>query len=84
MKKNFFIYVLTIILVLSTCGYSFDLTNTDENITSQDTEIVMDNYEQSSSVLKMSQNILSLSNQLASNPSSVNIEYINAMLRFIR
>ncbi len=55
MKKNFFIYVLTIILVLSTCGYSFDLTNTDESITSQDTEIVMDNYEQSSSVLKMSQ-----------------------------
>ncbi len=41
MKKNFFIYVLTIILVLSTCGYSFDLTNTDENITSQDTDTLV-------------------------------------------
>ncbi len=70
----------SIIFVSSVYGFTFDSCQYP-TIQEADNANVDTTYQQSASMLTISNNLLSVSTQLLANPSSVNITYVNAMLQ---
>jgi len=70
----------SIIFASSVYGFTFDSCQYP-TIQEADNANVDTTYQQSASMLTISNNLLSVSTQLLANPSSVNITYVNAMLQ---
>jgi len=81
MKKSFFVLFITSVLTLSSYGFSFGDSCDYTAVSEADNGSMVSNLEQSASLLKVSQNLVSLSTQLLANPSTTNAEYVSAMLR---
>lgn len=86
MKKNIFALLVTCLLSASAYGVNFggeDTTNNQSSTIKNQTDIntILNSYEQSLSLLKISENLSSISAQLLNNPTTVNSEYVISMLR---